>query len=287
MYIHNTISDFLHLYNNTNALGMDELEKYYKLHPTIFEEYFTYHCSKTIERLTQAIDLYPQKIEDIITISNTLPSIITEVMNHYKDAFEFGLDLHFNFLVGGFGSNAFVERKIKGQVYFAVEKLSPNPDHLCVIVAHEIGHIYHDVLSDSKQMNWKDVDWTNGMITLFREGVATYLSKKIVTNQEEAVYYSFDENGEKWLDFYQDNRDLVRRYFLIDCSKEWTFEKEREWFRLSGGKYFGYNRLGYYLGTSYVQGLINEVGEELALTFWCDNDIKSSVLKWLQKDCSL
>ena len=38
--------------------------------------------------------------------------------------------------------------------------------------------------------------------------------------------------------------------------------KEKEWFRLSGGGYFGYNRLGYLLGTDYVENLVGKIGEE-------------------------
>ncbi len=62
----------------------------------------------------------------------------------------------------------------------------------------------------------------------------------------------------------------------------WNDVKEKEWFRLSGGRYFGYNRLGYFLGTSYMEDLVAHLDEEKALNFWCSQDLKSSVMNWLQ-----
>jgi hypothetical protein len=52
---------------------------------------------------------------------------------------------------------------------------------------------------------------------------------------------------------------------------------------LSGGSYFNFNRLGYYLGKTFIQDLVQEVGEEAAFVFWCNNDIKEKVISWLIK----
>jgi hypothetical protein len=193
------------------------------------------------------------------------------------------LDLTFNLLVGGYGSNAFVERKIIGDIYFAVEKLSSNPDHLRVIVAHEIGHIYHNALSDSKGINWKAITWENGLTSLYYEGIATYLSQKIVTGLEESIYYSYDDEGQSWLDFYQNNIEKVKEKFLHDVKSNWQFDYEKEWFRLSGGSYFGFNRLGYFLGTSFVHDLVQKVGELNAITYWCSNDLNKCLMDWLEE----
>lgn len=61
--------------------------------------------------------------------------------------------MKFHLFVGGFGSNAFVERDYWRYV-FAAEKLSPDLNHLRVIVAHEIGHIYHNVMLQNDGMDW-------------------------------------------------------------------------------------------------------------------------------------
>ncbi len=49
--------------------------------------------------------------------------------------------------------------------------------------------------------------------------------------------------------------------------KDGQMKKEKEWFRLSGGSYFGYNRLGYFLGTAFVTYFVQAFGENEALTF--------------------
>ncbi|OQR56812.1 hypothetical protein CDB3_10145 [Bacillus sp. CDB3] len=147
--INNTIPSFLKLLER-NDIGLHDLNKYYDMHPEAFEEYFKFHCSKTEERLSSAIKKYPAKLEDILMISETLPSIIQEVSEGYRAQFGLEVNVTFHLFVGAFGSNAFVERQIIGDFYFAVEKLSPVREHLRVIVAHEIGHIYHNfVLQES------------------------------------------------------------------------------------------------------------------------------------------
>ncbi len=280
--ITNTVPDFLEKYENT-LMNISDLEEYYNKYPNVFVEYFNYHCPNTPERLTTAISRYPGKINDIKIISKTLPVIIEDILSAFNMLFDMELELQFNIFVGGFGSNAFVEKKIIGQVYFAAEKLSVKPGHLRVIVAHEIGHIFHNAIASRNQMQWGEVDWTNGLISLYREGVATYLSQTVVKDFGEEIYFSYDDLGENWLAFSKENIQMIKARFVKDALSGWNSEKEREWFRLSGGTYFGYNRLGYFLGTSYVNQLVEEMGMNNALTFWCKNDIKKSVVEWLSK----
>lgn len=281
MKLLDTTSTFFELVESTRRLNIDYLEKYYQAYPEVFQEYFANHCPRTEERLNAAIERYPSRIEEMRKTAERLPQIIKQIVQKYIDYFGFDLDLQFNLLVGGFGSNAFVERKIIGQIYFAVEKLSPDPEHLQVIVAHEIGHIYHNFLSDQEGLEWKKVDWNHGITSLYREGAATYISQQIVKDAGESVYFSYDDSGEEWLRFCKDHHKSIASSFLQD-SKEWTVEKEREWFRLSGGNYFGYNRLGYYLGTAFLHDLVKEYGERKALTYWVNEELKRKAISWLQ-----
>lgn len=282
MNIVNTIPHFLNTHEKNQTFSITNLEEYYTKFPSIFKQYFPQHCPKTEERLSQAIANYPRDIESIESLSKILPSIIKTMYQLFVNEYNCNPNLNFYLLVGGYGSNAFVERKIIGDIYFAAEKLSPNLDHLKVIVAHEIGHVYHNVLSNEKEMDWKTVDWEHGLISLYREGIATYFSQKMVKNLEKAVYFSYNDEGQEWLDYYLTHKDEVKKKFLEDVMNDWTFEKEKEWFRLSGGSYFGYNRLGYYLGTDFVHHLIELVGEEKTVIYWCHRDIKTIINDWLQ-----
>ncbi|WP_421385159.1 DUF5700 domain-containing putative Zn-dependent protease [Bacillus salacetis] len=280
--IQNTLPDFLDLNHSKENITISDLEHYYSMYPEVFTEYFNYHCPKTEERLTAAIEKYPGKIENIRAISKTLPEIITNVLAIYNQRFETNTKLNFHLLVGGFGSNAFVERKIIGDVFFAAEKLSQEESHLQIIAAHEIGHVYHNILSEQIEMDWSKVDWTNGLVTLYREGVATYLSMVTVPGAHESVYFSYDAEGSDWLTFSQENLAQIKQRFLLDAEAGWTFEKEREWFRLSGGSHFGYNRLGYFLGTAYVKDLVSKIGLDETLIYWNKKDVKQDVIDWLK-----
>ncbi len=281
--IQNIIPSFLALYESKKDLGIPDLDKYINENRDVFDHYFPTHCPKTDERLLVAIEKFPAKIEDIRVISEQLPRIIKELDELYTKTFNNDLDIHYKMLVGTYGSNAFVTREIKGDIYFAVEKLSPKTGHLKVITAHEIGHVTHFSFAASREMDWTTVDWMHGLTTLYTEGAATYLSKKIVPGLNESVYFTYDDDGEPWVTCYEENKTEVKQRFLEDVLSGWDMEKGKEWFRLSGGGYFGHNRLGYLLGTDYVEHLVDRIGEQAALEFWNGNDVKEDILAWLEQ----
>ena len=283
MHIENNIPAFLEFWESTEQPTLADLESYLTEHEKLYEKYFPIHCPKTEERLSAALQKYEGKIDDIRSISADLPAIIQEVDEEYRETFGLDLDLSFKLMVGTFGSNAFVTRDNKREIYFAVEKLSAERDHLRVITAHEIGHVTHFALATREGMDWSTVDWGHGLTTLFTEGAATYLSKRTVPGLSEPVYFTYDDEGEPWVKCYQENKAEVKRRFLEDALGEWDMAKEKEWFRLSGGAYFGYNRIGYILGTDYVEQLVERIGEEAALTFWNGNDVKADIMEWLGK----
>ena len=283
MNIENNIPTFLDFWESTSQPALVDLESYLQEQEKLYEKYFPIHCPKTEERLSAALEKYEDKIDDIRSISASLPAIIQELVEEYQNSFGFDLDLSFKLIVGTFGSNAFVTRDNKREIYFAVEKLSAERDHLRVIAAHEIGHVTHFSLATRQGMDWSTVDWGQGLTTLFTEGAATYLSKRTVPGLSEPVYFTYDDEGEPWLKCYKENKAEVKRRFLEDATGEWDMTKEKEWFRLSGGSYFGYNRIGYILGTDYVDQLVERIGEEAALTFWNGNDVKADIMEWLGK----
>lgn len=282
MNIRNIIPDFLALYESKKNFNILDLESYIDEHLEVFDQYFPNHCPKTAKRLQIAINNFPAKIADIHIISKRLPRIIKEIDELYTAVFTNDLDIHYTVLVGTYGSNAFVTREIKGEIYFAVEKLSSETDHLKVITAHEIGHVMHFSFAERLGMNWATVDWMHGLTTLYTEGTATYLSQKIVPGLNESVYFTYDDDGYPWVAYYHENKIAVKQRFLEDVLSGWDVIKEKEWFRLSGGDYFGYNRLGYLLGTDYVAHLVDRIGEQAALAFWNDNDVKKDILTWLE-----
>ncbi|MFJ7934255.1 aminopeptidase [Sporosarcina sp. NPDC096371] len=282
MRIHSITSDFLKMYESKKELNLPDLEAYIDAHSEVFNHYFPTHCPKTAERLHAAIEKYPVQIGDIRSISKRLPGIIAEIDELYTKTFDTDLDIQYTVLVGTYGSNAFVTREIKGDIFFAVEQLSPELDNLKVITAHEIGHVTHFSFAARQEMDWATVDWTHGLTSLYTEGVATYLSKKIVPGLNESVYFTYDDAGEPWVTCFRQRKVEVKQRFLEDVLSGWDMAKEKEWFRLSGGSYFGHNRLGYLLGTDYIECLVNRIGEEAALAFWNGNDVKKDIVTWLE-----
>ena len=283
MLIQNIIPDFLTGYESNTDFKVSDIEAYIQMYPEVFDHYFPNHCPRTEPRFQAAIVQYRDKIEDIRLISERLPEIIEKIETDFSTMFPGDFNLSYKLIVGTFGSNAFVSPDNRREIYFATEKLSPKTDHLKVIVAHEIGHVAHFSFATNQGMDWAAVDWLHGLTTLYVEGAATYLSKKVVPELKESVYFTYDDDGDSWVTCYEENKVQVKKRFLKDVLAGWDMRKEREWFRLGGGNYFGYNRLGYLLGTDYIEYLVRRIGEERALTFWKENDLKEDIMLWLEK----
>lgn len=286
MKIVDTTPTFFHLLETEKAFGLESLNRYHSKHPEVFDFYFQYHYPHTDERLTTALNRYKSQLDEMLKVVSQLPSVIIETWEQVANYLDIELCLQFYLLVGAFGSNAYVNQKVKADVFLAIEKLSSNHNHLRVIVAHELGHVSHNILLDQAGIDWASLAWEEGTTSLYREGIATYISQQAVPAQAEDVYFLYDDSGEEWLAFCKENHAEIAASFLKDA-KEWTYEKEREWFRLSGGKQFGYNRLGYYIGTEFIRHSIGKIGEKETFTLWAYQDIKIIVLSWLEKEANL
>lgn len=258
-----------------------DLERYFAAEPAIFDKYFPMHCPKTDERLHQALEKYPGAMARILTIQEQFAGILHQIEHRLSEKYQIHFPNKAHLFVGTYGSNAFVTHEIIGNVYFAAEKLSPVKEHLEVIVAHELGHVTHHLLSDLERMDWRTVDWWHPFGWLYREGVATFISKQAVEAKQESTYYTYDDAGDEWLAFAISKEAELKSAFLEAYKKGWTDGDSREWFKLRGGKQFAFERLAYYLGTRLVEDLAAEVGDLKAITFWSRQDIIQRTARWL------
>ncbi|MGE7921253.1 hypothetical protein ACQKM9_20280 [Viridibacillus sp. NPDC093762] len=58
-------------------------------------------------------------------------------------------------------------------------------------------------------------------------------------------------------------------------------EEEKKWFRLSGGKRYGYNRLGYLIGKEFISDSVQKLGINETFIIWAKNDIRHLINEWL------
>lgn len=263
MKIYNTVPYFLLNYMPSELF----LKHYYEKFSQHFQEYFLYHCKNADEKIKNAIQKYPSKMNEIKESSGKIESLIQQVVLTYTQKYnvEFTKDVHI--IVGAYGSNAFTHRQIIPEVTFCLEKLSSKDKHLKVIIAHEFGHALHNILSNQEGMDWSKVQWDHPFTTLFQEGFATYFSEQ-VTDADKSVYFLYDDNGEEWLRFAEDNKNEIIATFLEDINKRSQPEIFHEWFSINGSSYFGFERLGYFLGNNVIQILIEKYQEKKAVTLW-------------------
>jgi hypothetical protein len=142
MRIVDTVPHFLENYQPSISF----LRSYYSKFPDIFKEYFQYHCKDTEERHNQSIQRIPQVLNSIQITHQQIITLIKEVERNYSSLYDVTFPIDVNLIVGGFGSNAYTYRQIIPDVTFALERLSQESSHLKVIIAHEFGHVTHNIL---------------------------------------------------------------------------------------------------------------------------------------------
>ncbi|SDM89563.1 hypothetical protein SAMN05518871_102505 [Psychrobacillus sp. OK028] len=277
MQIIDTVPYFFTNFESTTQ----SLRKYYAEFPEIFKEYFNRHCKDTEERHLKSIEKYPQYFNTIKEVHENIHLIIHEIAEAYKNKYNISFPVDINLIVGGFGSNAYTYRQIIPNITFALEKLSPLSDHLHVIVAHEFGHLAQNILSDNAGMNWSKTQWTHPLIWLYREGIATDLSRQITANINPSVYFSYNDEGDDWLDFAQANTSKIRQAFKEDYETLTSDELFYEWFSINGGRKFGYSRLAYFLGDLFVQEYKEGHGELATIIAWKDHNFEAKIANWL------
>ncbi|MEN1970176.1 aminopeptidase [Lentibacillus sp. N15] len=277
MKVNDTTKDFFRLYEADLPF---DLHEYHKLYPSIFSTYFNGYCKKTSERLLVAKKRYFEDYSRLKKVNRLLPSVIDKVVTKGESFFGFSLNVPAHILVGLYASNAFVDHQT--EVYFAIEKLQPDPELLEIIVAHEIIHSYHYHILDRAGINWNIIDWSDVRNSMYLEGIATYFSQKLVPGYPQSYYFSYDKNGKDWLSYCQNHQLIIAEAFLADLDNQ-PNEMEREWFRLSGGQRLGYNRLGYFLGTAFVHNLCNKLSDHEIFTLLAQNKASIAVNKWFQK----
>jgi hypothetical protein len=280
MKIIDTVPYFLENYHP--SVGF--LRSYFSKSPDVFKEYFAYHCKDTEERHRQSLEKYPGSLANIKEVYRNIIPIIEDITQKYFKRYKVTFPIEVNLIVGGFGSNAYNHRQIIPNITFALERLSPEPDHLKAIVAHEFGHAAHNILSNEAGLDWANMKWDSPLIWLYQEGAATHFSRRIVPNLKPSVYYSFNDEGDEWLAFAEENKKDIKREFAKDYAMETGGAIFREWFSINGGERFGHSRLGYFLGDLFFQHQVKGLGEMQAITAWKETNFIQEVESWLREE---
>ena len=257
------------------------LRSYYAEYPDIFEVYFSSHCKDTDERHTASIQKYPDYFSTIKEVHKNIVPIIKEVTEEFSRLYQVTFPIDVHLIVEGSGSNAYIYRQIIPNITFALEKLSPDPDHLRVIVSHEFGHAAQNILTDNAGMDWAKAKWNSPLIWSYREGVVTHFSRKIAPGLYPSIYFSYNDEGHAWLTFANENAKEIRKAFAKDYQSLVTEELYREWFSINGGKKFGYSRLAYFIGDMFFQEEATRLGEMNAVIAWSEVDFEDRIKQWL------
>jgi hypothetical protein len=269
---------------NNYQSSISFLRNYSNEYPDVFKEYFAYHCKDTEERHKQSITKYPQYLSTIKQVHKNIIPIIKEITEKYFSLYQVSFPIEVNLIVGGFGSNAYTYRQIIPNITFALERLSPEPDHLRTIVAHEFGHATQNIISKEAGIDWTKIKWNSPLTWLNQEGAATHFSRRTVANLHPSIYFSFNDEGYEWLTFLESNKQDIKAAFAKDYATESPQLLFREWFSINGGKKYGFSRVGYFIANLFFQNQIMKLGEMNAIIAWKDQDFEEQAQKWLYQE---
>lgn len=280
MQIIDTVPFFMENYQPSVAF----LKSYYQEYPEIFKEYFAYHCKDTDERHQQSLAKYPEYFSLVEQVHQNIVPVMEEITAEYFKRYGISFPIDVNLIVGGFGSNAYTYRQIIPNITFSLERLSPNPDHLRTIVAHEFGHATHNIMSNQAGVDWKNVKWTSPLTWLNQEGAAIHFSRQTAENLHPSLYFSFNDEGHDWLDFAIQNAKGIKKAFAKDYETLPPEQLFREWFSIYGGKRFGHSRLAYFIGDLFFQSQIKHLGEMEAVMAWGNQEFEKLTEHWLLQE---
>ena len=122
-----------------------------------------------------------------------------------------------------------------------------DPDRMFALIAHEIGHIWHQAMGGAFGQS-KTIE-ERALFQLFSEGVAVWF--------EQCLYGQDDfflENHDGWLDWCSAHDGEIRReYWRRIQHKESVQDFFGDWVR-----YQGRSDVGYYLGNQFVRWLLKK-----------------------------
>jgi len=277
MKIIDTVQPFVEGYIPT----IEYLNEFYLQFKENYEEYFKYHCRNVEEKKHLALDKYPRKLADLLPMRDLFIRFIPKIAMMYEKMYgiQFTKDVHL--LVGLFGSNAYVYRQYNPEIAFCLEKLPNHPTYIQIIIAHEFGHATHQLFCEKQKISWEKVDWQSPYVWLLQEGIATYLSTKIVDARLDE-YFAYEEDLE-WLQFASKNEAEIAERFLQDLDKTDEVMIFHEWFSINGGENFGFARLAYYLAYQLVKHLFDHMSEDEVFMLWEHPEFENMMKQQLQE----
>ncbi len=280
MKIINVAENFVKNYEPT----ISYLERFFEENQEDYAYYFLNHCLNKEEKMTNALVKHPAKLADIHKMSATMPALIQEITQMYETLYGISFTQDVHLIVGIYGSNAYTHLQFNPEVTFCLEKLSAEPDHLRVIIAHEFGHATQNLLSMKVGIDWSVVNWNSPYTWLLQEGCATYFSTKVVDVSPD-IYFAY-ERDVKWLAFCEENERVIIKKLMDDLEIRSTREIFKEWFSINGGTTFGQTRLGYYIGYRLVTTSIVKNGELETITSWKEPNFEERLQEALLQLCN-
>lgn len=278
MLLHNTVPTFLHLFEQNPGLSEADLQsRYHQQYDEIFTIYFRDYVRMAPGRIASALERYPADLDRIRKATVAAPGVLEGLLARAGATFGFEPPTELFLLVGVYASNAWVDRK--SRLGLAVER-APEGAALEVLLAHELCHRYHFAYLAQAGYDWKRPITT--AFWAYLEGIATHYSRLLCPNAADELIFCHDPAPESqaWVRFARETEGQIGAA-LRPVLGETDAEVAREWFKLSGGQLFGHNRLGYYMGTRFIEHLAEHMDIREIMTLVQREPVEPLMERWL------
>jgi hypothetical protein len=261
MEIKDTYPDFLSYWKEAQELPVEgKLEKwrseYMKKYPSLLSKQLEDYENEDIDWQQVAKErVFPyleERLPEMTQARSNLRDIIHSIYKHTCDFFDFNLEVTAVIYVGiGCGAGWATEFKGKSALLFGLENIAEcgwsDSRSLEGLVAHELGHLFHERIRESMNLAFDD----GPLWRLYKEGIAKWSEFELLNR--ESWYEARGLNEPDWLDWCKENRAWLAEKFLGAVKKgKSTDQFFGSWYEVEGWK-----QTGYFLGYEAVTHLIS------------------------------
>lgn len=258
--IKDTYPDFLSYWRKVGNLSTEQKlkkwrSKYIANYPSLLNKQLEDYESQGFDWRQEAKNkVFPhleERLPAMTRAKGNLREIIPVIYKKAYDFFDFNLEVTAVIYVGiGCGAGWATEFKGKPALLFGLENIAEcrwsDSKSIEGLVAHELGHLFHDRIRQSSNLPMKDGPFWR----LYKEGVAKWSESELLNR--ESWYESRGLNESGWLDWCREHRGWLAKEFLRRVEKEKSVEQFfGSWYDLKGWKQTGYF-LGYEATTSLI-----------------------------------
>lgn len=205
-----------------------------------------------------------------------IKSVMEDVNNNVKDAFNIDLDINIVLYAGLCHSAGWVdEYNGKKAILYGIDQIAnlnwQDVDKLKNLIAHELCHVIHfDIRSKNNIVDNYNTNYEYGIWRLYIEGFAQFYRSKLTPTVEE--------RGISWIEKCNEHKEELKKLYIkaLNDNEKGTNDFYGDWWEV-----LGISDAGYYLGQVFIKEISKKYSLQDVITINFV-DLEKEVLNYLE-----